>query len=142
MNVVRLVDEQRVSRQYLIAAMCEICASQLGLARLVSDSAARQEHTRKALDASQASLEVYRQFGFVQIIECLSEEVLFRHSQTLEANQSLYDAMDFLKLAHQEMMRKYALIPEDSRYRRTYLENIALHREIQVEYLARVVNIP
>jgi predicted ATPase/class 3 adenylate cyclase len=142
MNVVRLVNEQRVSRQYLIAAMCEICASQLGLARLISDTAARQEHTRKALDASQASLEVYRQFGFVQIIECLSEEVLFRHSQTLEANQSLYDAMDFLKLAHQEMMRKYALIPEDSHYRRTYLENIALHREIQVEYLARVVNIP
>jgi hypothetical protein len=38
------------------------------------------------------------------------------------------------------MMRKYELIPADSIFRQTYLENIALHRDIRVAYLAEVAS--
>jgi len=34
------------------------------------------------------------------------------------------------------MMRKHDLIPADSSFRRTYLENIALHQEILNSYNA------
>ena len=32
------------------------------------------------------------------------------------------------------MMRKYDLIPADSHFRRTFLDNIALHREILLAF--------
>jgi hypothetical protein len=39
-----------------------------------------------------------------------------------------------LKKAYAEMMRKHNLIPEDNPYRKSYLENIRLHRAIQNQY--------
>jgi len=36
-------------------------------------------------------------------------------------------------------MRKYDLIPPESNFRKTYLENITLHREIRSVYLSQQV---
>ncbi|MFN2108373.1 MAG: hypothetical protein ACK2UI_01805, partial [Anaerolineae bacterium] len=72
------------------------------------------------------------------ITECVSEEILFRYSQALTANEQPEEATKYLRRAYDEMARKHALIPADSYFRRTYLENILLHQEIRAAYAARV----
>ncbi len=125
-----------VSRQYEMAALCKAAAAHLKLAATVTPSSA--EHLSQALQASQKALELYQTFGFVQITECVSEEILFRHSQALAANEQADEATKYLRRAYDEMARKHALIPTDSYFRRAYLENILLHQEIRAAYAARV----
>ena len=79
---------------------------------------------------------IYEQFGFVQLVECVSEEILYRHSRALAANDRADEAAEYLERAFEEMMRKHALIPNSSPFRKTFLENIELHREIPVAYAA------
>jgi predicted GNAT family N-acyltransferase len=138
----QMAADNLVSRQYHMAAACEATAAHLGLARrLVADAvgeAERQAHRQQALESSRIALNLYQEFGFVQIIECTSEEILFRHSQALAANECLVEAADYLQRAYDEMMRKHALIPANSPFRSTYLENIALHREIRAAHAAKM----
>jgi tetratricopeptide (TPR) repeat protein len=122
-----------VSRQYHMAAATHMADAHLGLARLSrADDDERASHAGRALAASQTALNLYNDFGFVQIIECTSEGVLFRHSQALAANGRALEATEFARRAYDEMMRKQALIPPDSHYRQTYLDNIRLHQEIRL----------
>ncbi len=130
-QVKRLVSDNLVSRQYYMAASCQSATAHLALSRLLSDELERQAHVRDALDASSAALSIYRAFGFTQVIECLGEEVLLRHSQALTAVGQAGEAADYLRQAHAEMLRKLALIPADSAHRRHFLENVPLHREIR-----------
>jgi hypothetical protein len=95
-----------------------------------------EHHLRRALEASQAAVRIYEQFGFVQLVECVSEEILYRHSRALAANDRAQEATEFLERAFDEMMRKHELIPRNSPFRKSYLENIELHREIPVAYAA------
>ncbi|MGC9393219.1 MAG: AAA family ATPase [Anaerolineae bacterium] len=132
-----------VSRQYEMAALCKATAAHLKLAMLAKDAATAKpgivyEHLNNALDTAQKALELYQTFGFVQITECVSEEILFRYSQALAANEQPEEATKYLRRAYDEMARKHALIPADSYFRRTYLENILLHQEIRAAYAARV----
>jgi hypothetical protein len=62
----------------------------------------------------------------------VSEEVLYRWGLALAANGRAVEAEEAFQSANTEMMRKYELIPAESPYRQTYLENIALHREIRL----------
>ncbi len=119
-----------LTHQYEIAVASQSTALHLGLIALTSGEE-QEAHRAAALEASQHGLETYEALGFVQIIECVSEEVLFRHSQALRINGREAEANEYLRQASEEMMRKYAFIPKESPFRRTYLENIALHREIQ-----------
>jgi len=137
-QVARMATDSLVSRQYQMAAACESAAAHLGLARGLTDDAERREHLRLALESSQLALDIYREFGFTQIVECVSEEILYRHSLALRANGSPSEADDYLKRAYDEMMRKHNLIPADSPFRSTFLENIALHREIRASYYTAV----
>ncbi len=130
-QVKRLVSDNLVSRQYHMAASCQSAAAHLALARLQTSPMERQTHARDALTASNAALGTYREFGFTQVIECLGEEILYRHSQALAVNGQPEEAADFLAQAHGEMMRKHDLIPSDSVHRRHFLENIPIHREIR-----------
>ncbi len=132
-----------VSRQYEMAALCKAAAAHLKLAVLARDAATTQpgavyNHLKSALDTAQKALDLYNTFGFVQITECVSEEILFRYSQALAANEQQEEATKYLRRAYDEMARKHALIPTDSYFRRTYLENIILHQEIRAAYAARV----
>lgn len=129
-NVKQLVTEQRISRQYLIAACCEAAHARLILAQRTGDVAVKTGHWRIALEETTQAVAVFRQYGFVQIIECASEEVLYRHGKVLLANQRLEEAQDYFRQAYEEMMRKYDLIPVNSHYRRSFLENIEVHKEI------------
>jgi predicted ATPase len=126
----QLVMNAPLTRQYEMAAACEAGVAHLALAEQGADEVQRREHRQRALDYSQLAVDVYRQFGFVQIIECVSEEILFRHSQALTANGRGQDAIPWLQEAFDEMMRKHQLIPAGSPFCATYLENIALHQEI------------
>jgi hypothetical protein len=46
-------------------------------------------------------------------------------------------------MAYTEMMRKYQLIPQESNFRRTYLENIISHQEIRTAKTAsRLAKMP
>lgn len=126
----RLVEEAPLTRQYEMAAGCKAAAAHLGLSKLSANEKERQAHAARALESSQSALDIYHRFGFVQIIECVSEEVFFRHSQALAANGLEEAASEYLVRAVDEMMRKCALIPEASPYRHAYLEMIPLHRQI------------
>mgnify|MGYP001230886382 CR=1 FL=1 len=135
-EIMQMEERQLISRQYLMAAACEATASHLGLARLAVDEADRKAHIAKSLETSQLALDIYNSFGYVSIIECSPEEIFWRCSLALSANGRQDEAVDFLKMAYNEMMRKYEMIPADSHYRRTFLENLANHREIRAAYTA------
>jgi tetratricopeptide (TPR) repeat protein len=130
----QMAAENLVSRQYQVAASCQASSAHLGLAELAASDDERQSHLGQALQISQQGLDLYNSFGFVRVAECVSEEVFFRHSQALEANNQRDGAAEYLKKAYDEMMRKYDLIPKESPYRKSYLENIRLHRAIQNLY--------
>jgi hypothetical protein len=132
----QLVADTPLTKQYEMAAACEAASAHLGLAQLVADETERQTHLHQALESSQVALDIYHWFGFVQVIECVSEEILYRHSLTLAANGREAEAAEYLQRAYDEMMRKHDLILPDSPFRRTYLENIALHRDIRAAYVA------
>ena len=140
-QVQQMATDNLVSHQYRLAAACEAAGAHLKLAQHFSGrkrkSSERQAHLAQALESSQSALTIYQQFGFVQIVECTSEEILYRHSLALGANDRLVEAADFLERAYKEMMRKHDLIPVDSPFRKTFLDNMALHREIQVAYAAQ-----
>ena len=130
------VETLELSRQYQMVGACEAAAAHLGLAKVVSHRATRQDHLQQALELSQVALEHYQSFGFVRPIECASEEILFRHSLALAANGHNSEAAEYLHQAYAEMMRIHDLIPPESPFRTTYLENIPLHREIRAAIAA------
>ncbi|MCD4739335.1 MAG: hypothetical protein K8R89_08770, partial [Anaerolineae bacterium] len=132
--VYQMVQDGLVSRQYGMAAFCEESMAHLQLIALSERAEERAEHQHAALWASQSALEIYEQFGFVQIVECTSEELFYRHFQALQANEQVAEAAEYLQRAHAEMMRKHDLIPADSHFRQTYLEKIPLHRQIQAAF--------
>ncbi|MCK4470578.1 MAG: tetratricopeptide repeat protein, partial [Anaerolineae bacterium] len=132
----QLVADAPLTQQYEMAAACEAAAAHLGLAEYAADEAEREIHLRQALELSQAALDIYQHFGFVQIIECASEEILYRHSLALAANGREAEAAAYLQRAYDEMKRKHDLIPPDSPFRRTYIENIPLHRDIRAAHTA------
>jgi class 3 adenylate cyclase/tetratricopeptide (TPR) repeat protein len=125
-----------VSRQYRMAAACESTATHLNLARVLTKKTERTEHLQQALESSRIAVEIYNSFGYVNIIECASDEILFRRSQALAANGFQSEAAEYLEMAYAEMMRKYNFIPPESYFRQTYVENIAFHREIRTAYAA------
>jgi tetratricopeptide (TPR) repeat protein len=135
-EIIQMEARQMVSRQYRMAAACESSAAHLSLARLSSSEADRQEHLQKALETSQIALDTYNAFGYINIVECASEEIYLRHSRALAANGQPSQAAEYLEKAYTEMMRIHDLIPADSPFRRTYLENIASHREIRAAHAA------
>ncbi|MBN1921046.1 MAG: AAA family ATPase [Anaerolineae bacterium] len=130
----RMAADSLVSRQYKMAALCEIAESHLRLLEVVTDVQEREFHCTEALNASGAAFDLYQGFGFVQIVECTSEEILYRHALALQANEREEEARDMVRRAHAEMERKHALIPTDTPFYHTYLEAIALHREIHSAY--------
>lgn len=129
-QVESLAAEGFVSRQYRMAAACKSAAAHLALApRLAPEE--RQAHLEQALASSSLAVSIYREFGFTQIVECFSEEILFAHSQALAANGQMEEADHYLAQAYDEMMRKHNLIPQGSPYRRGYIDNIPLHQQIR-----------
>lgn len=138
-QIEQMVAGNFVSRQYMMVAACESTAAYLQLAELAINEEERQVYVNQALTASQKALSIYQEFGFTQVIECTYEEVLYRRSQALRADGNEDEADDYLEYAYQEMMRKYEFIPPESNYRKTYLENITLHREIRSLYLGQQI---
>jgi class 3 adenylate cyclase len=141
LHIERMVSNNYISRQYLMVVACESSTAHLQLAELLVNEEEKQSRYEQALIASQKALSIYQEFGFTQVVECTYEEILYRHSQALRANGNEVDADDFLEFAYSEMMRKYDLIPPESNFRKTYLENIILHREIRSVYLSQQVKV-
>lgn len=135
-----LVAGNQLSQQYQMAAACESAAAHLGLARFLADSQESQTkyqaHLAQALELSLTAVDIFDRFGFVQIIECTSEEIFFRRSLALAANGHHAQAQVNLQKAYREMLRKHHLIPAESNFRHSYLENIRLHRVIRSAYAA------
>jgi tetratricopeptide (TPR) repeat protein len=139
-QIEKMIADNLISRHYLMVANCEATAANLRLAECLTDEEESQTHLHQALESSQKAVDIYKEFGFTQAVECISEEILYRHHLALNANGHEEEAFDYLEWAYAEMMRKYELIPADSIFRQTYLENIALHRDIRVAYLAEVAS--
>jgi predicted ATPase/class 3 adenylate cyclase len=136
-KVKHLVDEHKISAQYLMSACSESAQAFQGLARQTEDAGQRAEYSRRALEESGQARDIYERYGFVQVIECLSEEILYVHAVSLDINGMAEEAAQYLQRAYDEMMRKYGLIPSESQFRRTFLENIRLHRDIITAYPGR-----
>jgi class 3 adenylate cyclase/predicted ATPase len=130
------VETPELSQQYQMVVACEAAATHLGLAKLESNQTKRQVHHQQALESSKVALEHYRSFGFVRPIECSGEEILYRHSLALAANGHDKQAEEYLHQAYAEMMRVHDLIPPETHFRRTYLENIPVHRDIRAAFAA------
>ncbi len=81
----QLVVEGPLTRQYEMAAATQASAAHLVLSERAESEDGRQAHLTSALEASETALEIFQSFGFVQIIECLSEEIFFRHALALSA---------------------------------------------------------
>jgi hypothetical protein len=131
-QVYQMSVDRLVSRQYQLAANCIAATAHLKLSQSYADESRQQEHQRAALQAARQALELFWEFGFVQVIECTSEEVLYRYSQALRANGQTEEANAFLQQAYTEMMRKLALIPPNSPFHQSYL-SLPLHQQIQAE---------
>jgi tetratricopeptide (TPR) repeat protein len=129
------VDQHQVlSRQYTMVAACKIAESHLCLLDRIKDNKESQYHREQAIIFSTQAVKLYYEYGFTQAIEVVSEEILFRHSQALNANHRENEGREYQQRAYEEMMRKHDLIPPDSHYRRTFLENIKIHQEIKSAY--------
>ena len=139
-EIFHMEESQLISRQYLMAAACEAASAHLGLARISTDAEERDAHHAMALEASRKAVETYRRFGYVNIVECSCEEIYLRHSQALRANGLMEEAVEAMETAYDEMMRKYQMIPADSPFRQTYLENVAAHREIRAAHTANTLS--
>jgi len=129
-----LVDRPFISRQIEMAAACKAAIAHLHLARLVTDPQEKNRHNDQALTFSTQAINLYKDFGYSQMFECLSEELLYYHSQALLANLQEEEAAKYLKAAYDEMTQKHLLIPPDTQYRKTYLENIPLHKTLLAAY--------
>jgi len=132
-QVLHVVEEENlVSRQYRMAAACKAAQAQLRIARILqgSEDIGGYEHYRKkAVDSSGLALDTYHDFGFTQIIECVSEEILYYHGLALKENDQIEEGEDFIRRAHAEVIRKFKMIPEGSQYRKTFMEK-TLHQMI------------
>lgn len=138
-EIFELEISQLISRQYLMAAYCEATNAHLGLANLTVNIEEREEHIQKALETSQKAVDTYNWFGYTNIIECSAEEIFMRRSLALTASGNTVEAAEYLEMAYDEMMRKHEMIPVDSAYRRTYLENVPGHREIRAAHTAAML---
>ena len=128
-------EENLVSRQYRMAAACKAAQAQLRIASILqksNDMGGYDHYKKKAIDSSGMALETYIDFGFTQIIEAVSEEILFYHGLALRENGQLEEAEIYLKKSHDELMRKFSMIPEGSHYRKTYM-SMDLHQKILEE---------
>ncbi len=130
-EVMQMEAGQLVSRQYRMAAATEAAEAHLSLARLAGNEAERASHLALALETSEIAVNVHQSFGYVNIIECSAEEIFLRRSQALSAAGKQEEAAEMLERAYGEMMRQLDYIPNDSSFRRTFLENITCHREIR-----------
>ncbi|MBN2501690.1 MAG: DUF2791 family P-loop domain-containing protein, partial [Anaerolineales bacterium] len=135
----RMVDEEGVvSRQYKMAAATKASYAHLWLGKILDTEEQRNLHAQQALECSGLALDLYHEFGFTQIVECVSEEILYQHNLALAANGQRQQAKEFIRQAYAEMMRKYELVPAESEFRHTYLDHIRLHRDIQSAYSGEV----
>ncbi|MBN1873293.1 MAG: AAA family ATPase [Anaerolineae bacterium] len=123
-----------VASQLEMVAACQAAIAHLKLARFCSETSEQMQHRYGALQEAQVALDIYQRYGFVQVIESVSEEILFRYGQALAANQRSSEADIYLHRAYEELLRKAAFIPLDCAFYHTYMENILLHCEIQAAY--------
>ncbi len=132
-QVLHIVEEENlVSRQYRMAAACKAAQAQLKIARRMHDTqdlSGYEHYRKKAIDSSGLALDTYIDFGFTQIIECVSEEILYYHGLALKENDQFDEGEDFLQQAYAEVIRKFKLIPEGSPYRKTFMQT-TLHQLI------------
>jgi class 3 adenylate cyclase len=119
-----------VSIQYSIAANCLASFAHNHLGHCAETKSKRAKHRRLSFHTSQRALDDYIKIGFVQIIECTSEEIFYRHGLALRENNKLNESMKYIEKAQAEILRKFNLIPDNwENYRKTYLE-LPLHQAI------------
>lgn len=132
-EVLHVVEEENlVSRQYRMAAACKASQAQIRIARKFRESndlSGYEHYKKKAVESSGLALDTYRDFGFTQIVEAVSEEILYYHGLALKENDTIEVGEDFLRQAHEEVIRKFNLIPEGSPYRKTFMST-ELHQKI------------
>jgi class 3 adenylate cyclase/tetratricopeptide (TPR) repeat protein len=133
------LETPQITRQYDMAAACEATAAHLGLAMGLTGES--EYHYQQALETSQTAVDIYEDFGFMRPIECISEEIYYRHSLALAARGQQEASAACLEHAYNEIMRKHAMIPENSGFRQTYLENIPIHQEILATYSASTMHL-
>jgi len=129
-KVLHVVEEENfVSRQYRMSAACKAAQAQLRIARIFKDSndiGGYEHYKKKVIKSSRLALNTYNDFGFTQIVEGVSEEILYYHGLALKENDKIDEGEEYIRKAHAEVLRKFKMIPEGSHYRKTFMD-IKLH---------------
>ena len=115
-----------------MAAACKAAQAQLKISKIMQDTddmGGYEHYRKKAIDSSGLALDTYNDFGFTQIIECVSEEILYYHGLALKENDQVNEGEEYVRKAHAEVMRKFKMIPEGSHCRKTFMDT-ALHKLI------------
>ena len=141
-EVEQLGEAESISQQYRMAAASHASsvhrkmAILLGNQKNLSDEAKkkRQYHLEQSLSKSQQAVSIFEDFGYTNAAEITGEWILYRMGQALIANGQRSEALPYIQRAYIEMMRKHDLIPQGSPLRRTFLENLRHHRQIQASY--------
>ncbi len=120
-----------LSRQFSMAAAVQATIAHLGLGSTMPED--QVYHLERALDFASEGLKIYRQTGFTQITECVGESVLYWHGRALAAVGRQAAALASYREAYGEMRRKWRLIPEDSHFRQTYIDQLPIHQLIVKE---------
>ena len=129
---------QHISQQYRMAAASHASSVHRKLAIVYSARREQTEesqekrayHLQKSLEKSELAVSIYEQFGYTNASEITGEWILYRMGQALIAQGRRPEALPYIRQAYEEMMRKHDLIPAESPYRQTFLENITHHRQI------------
>lgn len=125
-QVLHMVEEENlVSRQYRMAAACKAAQAQLQIGKILKESndmGGYDHYKHKALESSGMALDTFNDFGFTQVIEAVSEEILYVHGLSLRENGQNEEAESYLKKAHDELTRKFSMIPEGSPYRKSFMQ--------------------
>ena len=141
-DIDRLALDHGISHQYRMAAASHASSVHRKLAALLGskknlrdeEKERRQYHLDQSLATAELSVSIYEDYGYTNASEITGEWILYRMGQALIARGRRNDALPFIRRAHEEMMRKHDLIPEGSPLRRTFLENIRHHRQIQAAF--------
>ncbi|MBN1261906.1 MAG: AAA family ATPase [Anaerolineae bacterium] len=130
-----------LAAQYRMVTDSKLAAVHLALAELLVETTEVQQHVQLALEASQRAVEAFEAAGFVRPVESSSQELLYIHSQALGANGQDEAAQRYLRRAYEALMSKYSQLPENSRFRRMFLEAVPVNREIYVRYSASAMRV-
>jgi GAF domain-containing protein/CheY-like chemotaxis protein/tetratricopeptide (TPR) repeat protein len=102
---------------------------EIGALALLGQAYLAQGNNMVALKATSRALKLHKTLGFPRVDDHPSQNIWWRHAQTLQANRKLKEARQALEMAYEFLLKGIANL-RDVGLRRNYLNKVAINREI------------